>query len=81
MNKAPLAVLVACLFVGDDVLSEINPGKLKPRHALTLGDKPKYGPNFKHLDYVNPNAPKSGKARLYSIGSFDSFNSGGCTGC
>ena len=41
---------------------------------MTLGDKPKYGPDFKHLDYVNPNAPKGGEVHLYSIGGFDSFN-------
>jgi microcin C transport system substrate-binding protein len=43
-------------------------------HALTLDDEPKYGPDFKHLDYVNPNAPKGGTVRLFSIGSFDTFN-------
>jgi microcin C transport system substrate-binding protein len=48
--------------------------KVTKSHALTLGDKPKYGPDFKHLDYVNPNAPKGGDVRLYSIGSFDTFN-------
>jgi microcin C transport system substrate-binding protein len=26
-------------------------------HAMTLGDAPKYGSDFKHLDYVNPDAP------------------------
>jgi microcin C transport system substrate-binding protein len=29
-------------------------------HALTFLDQPKYGPDFKHLDYVDPNAPKGG---------------------
>jgi len=43
-------------------------------HALSLAEQPKYGPDFGHLDYVNPNAPKGGVARLHSIGSFDSFN-------
>ena len=43
-------------------------------HALTLGDKPKYGPDFKHLDYVNPDAPKGGTVRYAGVGSFDSFN-------
>jgi microcin C transport system substrate-binding protein len=43
-------------------------------HALSLAEQPKYGPDFKHLDYANPNAPKGGFARLHSIGSFDSFN-------
>ncbi len=43
-------------------------------HALTLADAPKYGPDFKHLDYVNPDAPKGGSVNLYAIGTFDSFN-------
>jgi microcin C transport system substrate-binding protein len=43
-------------------------------HALTLGDAPKYGPDFKHLDYVNPDAPKGGTLNLGATGTFDSFN-------
>jgi microcin C transport system substrate-binding protein len=44
------------------------------RHALTLFDDIKYGPDFKHFDYVNPNAPKGGRVRFAAIGSFDSVN-------
>src|SRR5690349_2887292 len=43
-------------------------------HALTLGDAPKYGPDFKHLDYVNPDAPKGGTINLGVTGTFDSLN-------
>ena len=43
-------------------------------HALTLGDAPKYGPDFKHLDYVNPDAPKGGFISMGATGTFDSFN-------
>jgi microcin C transport system substrate-binding protein len=43
-------------------------------HALSLLDAPKYGPDFKQLDYVNVNGPKGGEIRLYDIGSFDSLN-------
>ena len=43
-------------------------------HALTLLDAPKYGPDFKHLDYVNPDAPKGGSVSYGAIGTFDSFN-------
>jgi microcin C transport system substrate-binding protein len=43
-------------------------------HALTLDDAPKYGPDFKHLDYVNPDAPKGGTITTAAIGTFDSFN-------
>ncbi|HVJ33541.1 MAG TPA: extracellular solute-binding protein [Terriglobia bacterium] len=48
-------------------------------HALTFLDQPKYGPDFKHLDYVNPDAPKGGSV-TYSVtgqgdgASFDNFN-------
>ena len=44
------------------------------RHALTLFDDIKYGPDFTHFDYVNPAAPKGGKVRLSAVGSFDSLN-------
>ena len=36
--------------------------------------KLKYPANFKHLDYVNPNAPKGGTYRYAQSGSFDSLN-------
>jgi len=34
----------------------------------------KYPAGFKHFDYVNPNAPKGGVARLFELGTFDNFN-------
>lgn len=45
-----------------------------PVHALAMHGEPKYGPDFKHFDYVNPDAPKGGRIRLSSIGGYDSFN-------
>ncbi|MGN8260455.1 extracellular solute-binding protein [Pseudomonas sp. SMSB3] len=46
-----------------------------PQHALTLYDEPpKYPANFKHFDYVNPDAPKGGTFRQSSFGGFDSLN-------
>jgi microcin C transport system substrate-binding protein len=44
------------------------------RHATSLIGTPKYGPDFKHFGYVNPEAPKGGSARLWAQGTFDSFN-------
>jgi len=44
------------------------------RHALTLFDDIKYGPDFKHFDYVNPDAPKGGRVRFGFVGSFDNVN-------
>ena len=43
-------------------------------HAIALHGDVKYGPDFKHFDYVNPNAPKGGTVRLATIGTYDSFN-------
>src|ERR1700747_3631400 len=34
----------------------------------------KYGPNFQHFDYVNPDAPKGGTVRYSAIGTFDTLN-------
>jgi len=42
--------------------------------SVGMGYLPKYAANFKHFDYVNPNAPKGGKLILASPGAFDSFN-------
>jgi microcin C transport system substrate-binding protein len=45
-----------------------------PQHALTLyNEPPKYPADFKHFDYVNPDAPKGGTFRQAG-GGFDSLN-------
>lgn len=44
------------------------------RHATSLTGEPKYGPDFKHYDYVNPDAPKGGTLNNIAQGSFDSLN-------
>jgi len=44
------------------------------RHALSLFGDIKYPADFKHFDYVNPDAPKGGVARMISLGTFDNFN-------
>ncbi|MDS4042889.1 MAG: extracellular solute-binding protein [Candidatus Competibacter sp.] len=45
-----------------------------PVHGIALHGQPKYGPDFKHFDYVDPNAPKGGEVRFAAIGGFDTFN-------
>ena len=44
------------------------------RHGLSLFGDLKYPADFKHFDYVNPNAPKGGVARMIAFGTFDNFN-------
>ncbi len=43
-------------------------------HGISLIGTPKYPADFKHFDYVNPDAPKGGTIRIADIGSFDSLN-------
>jgi len=43
-------------------------------HALSLVKPPRFGPDFKHFDWVNPSAPKGGSVRLRGIGTFDTLN-------
>ncbi|MDH5571270.1 MAG: extracellular solute-binding protein [Gammaproteobacteria bacterium] len=42
--------------------------------AMGMGYTPKYSKNFKHFDYVDPQARKGGKLVLAGSGTFDSFN-------
>ena len=43
-------------------------------HGMAMHGDLKYPADFKHFDYVNPNAPKGGTVRRAAIGGFDSFN-------
>ena len=47
---------------------------VQPVPGIAMRGEPKYGPDFKHLDYVNPDAPKGGSVVFRAIGTFDSFN-------
>jgi microcin C transport system substrate-binding protein len=54
--------------------AETASGEPAWRHALSLFGEVKYPADFKRFDYVNPDAPKGGTARMISIGTFDNFN-------
>ena len=43
-------------------------------HGVAMHGDLKYGPDFTHFDYSNPDAPKGGEVRLHAIGSFDNLN-------
>ncbi len=49
-------------------------GGSKISHGDSLHGGLKYPADFKHFDYVNPEAPKGGTLRLSAIGSYDSLN-------
>ncbi|MDD3371532.1 MAG: ABC transporter substrate-binding protein, partial [Alphaproteobacteria bacterium] len=44
------------------------------RHGLSLHGTPRYPATFKHLDYVNPEAPKGGELHLSGLATFDTLN-------
>mgnify|MGYP002628614750 CR=1 FL=1 len=74
--RAELAVITAaekaCLQAAAPV-AEVGQA-VQRHHALAMHGTPKYGPDFRQFDYVNPDAPKGGTLRLATEGSFDSFN-------
>ena len=54
--------------------AEAAEGEVIESHGVsTFGDLT-YGPDFEHLDYVNPDAPKGGEFSTWWAGTFDSFN-------
>ena len=54
--------------------AQAAPDGLAWRHAMSLYGDVKYPAGFKRFDYVNPAAPKGGAARLFELGTYDSFN-------
>lgn len=50
------------------------PARAEPVHGLAMHGAPKYAADFKHFDYVNPDAPKGGTFKTAATGGYDSFN-------
>ena len=46
----------------------------EPSHGLSYFGDLKYGPDIAHFDYANPDAPKGGRIKLPSTGSFNNLN-------
>jgi microcin C transport system substrate-binding protein len=43
-------------------------------HGIAMHGQPKYGPDFKHFEYVDPNAPKGGAVKMVALQTFNSLN-------
>ncbi len=65
-----LAAAVATASPSDAALADEPP----PAHAIAMHGAPALGPDFAHLSYVNPDAPKGGRLALAYLGAFDSLN-------
>lgn len=47
--------------------------KIIKSHGISIFGDLKYGKDFKHFDYVNPDAPKGGEFSTWGFGTFDSL--------
>jgi len=56
------------------IAPQLPAAALDHSHAIAMHGAPKYPADFQHFDYVNPDAPKGGTVRQWSLGTFDSFN-------
>jgi microcin C transport system substrate-binding protein len=70
---ATLAALSALAFLTTAVAASAA-GTGGPAHALAMHGAPKFGSEFTHFDYANPNAPKGGSRVMDGTGTFDSLN-------
>jgi microcin C transport system substrate-binding protein len=68
MRRVPAIIVVALL------LGFTGAARGAATHGVSLFGDLKYGPDFEHFDYVNPDAPKDGTMRRSAIGTFDTLN-------
>ena len=68
-NKKYIIILFLFFNINVSIASDEN-----YQHAISVFNEIKYKNNFKHFDYVNPNAPKKGVIKLAERGTFDSLN-------
>ena len=64
-----IKLIVFCFFISLPAFAKINIS-----HAIAMHGEPKYGKDFKHVEYVDPNAPKGGNVVFSANGTYDSFN-------
>jgi microcin C transport system substrate-binding protein len=74
LKKSVFFLLMISLMLATVTREESAAQKLTKSHALALHEDVKYGPDFRHFEYVNPDAPKGGTVRLGTVGTFDSLN-------
>lgn len=67
-------VAATALFAATLAIAPAAHAEQERRHALTLIDPPEFGPDFTNFDWVNPDAPRGGRVRLWREGTFDSLN-------
>ncbi len=69
-----LALALSTLLLAAPAPAQEAAPKPTRHHALSLVGEPRFPPDFKHFDWVSPDAPKAGRIRQWSMGGFDSLN-------
>ena len=69
MRPIPFAALLAVM-----IGSLASADATEPKHGIASHGEPALSGDFKHLPYVNPDAPKGGKISYGVIGTFDNLN-------
>ena len=72
--RTGLAALALAALLGGAPNRPLADGALAAAHAIAMHGEPALGPDFAHLPYVNPDAPKGGRLTLAYEGAFDSLN-------
>ncbi|MER9667368.1 extracellular solute-binding protein [Mesorhizobium sp. M0203] len=70
MGRVVVWLIAAMLFVG----LSLQPALSEPKHALAMQGEPALPADYKHFNYVNPDAPKGGSITYCGGGSFDNLN-------
>ena len=65
-HAALVPALAAALALG------AGPAAAEPRHGVSIFGDLKYGPDFEHFEYADPNAIKGGSMTLSALGTYDS---------
>jgi microcin C transport system substrate-binding protein len=74
MRRTGIIAALGALAILTTATAASAAGTNGPAHALAMHGKPKFGPDFTHFDYVNPNALKGGTRVSDATGTFDSLN-------
>lgn len=74
MRLTPFMVAALAFLSFWPIPNPANANESQCRNAMSLVGEPKYGPDFKNFDWVNPDAPKGGTVRQWANGTFDTLN-------
>ena len=69
-----ISVALAVMFLAAGLPGFAATSSAEPSHAISMYGDLKYGPGFRHFEYVNPHAPKGGNVKLAVTGTFDNLN-------